>query len=215
MLLRMTQFRRVDRILYTRDFKRLMKFGKQRTSESFVVVIQLRTDDNWQGTDEKRKKLGVTVGKQVGNAVVRNRVKRHIREWFRRARERLPDGSSIVVVARRAARDLSGREVIAVLDRVIDDPGVWGGLSDDSRSLMNRFGTKIVLQLLWLYQVSLSVLFGPVCRFEPSCSRYAVKAIVKFGVVQGFWLAARRIARCQPLGESGYDPVPRWVDDGP
>ena len=79
---------------------------------------------------------------------------------------------------------------------------------------MNRFETKFALQLLQLYQISLSPLLGPVCRFEPSCSRYAVEALKKFGLARGSWLAARRVARCHPLGESGYDPVPGQVGDG-
>ncbi|MFV1981854.1 MAG: membrane protein insertion efficiency factor YidD [Rhodothermia bacterium] len=65
-----------------------------------------------------------------------------------------------------------------------------------------------------LYQISLSTLFGPVCRFEPSCSHYAAGALKKFGLARGSWLAARRVARCHPLGKSGYDPVPGRVADG-
>ena len=73
--------------------------------------------------DVTRTRLGVTVSKRVGGSVIRNRVKRRIREWFRHARERLPGGLDIVVIARRTARDLSGREVAAVLDQMIH--GAW------------------------------------------------------------------------------------------
>jgi len=79
---------------------------------------------------------------------------------------------------------------------------------------MNHFGTKIGLGLLRLYQVFLSPLFGPACRFEPSCSYYATEALEKFGLVRGSWLAVRRISRCHPLGKSGYDPVPGQVGNG-
>jgi len=80
---------------------------------------------------------------------------------------------------------------------------------------MNRVGTRIGLRLLQLYQISLSPLFGPACRFEPSCSRYAAEALEKFGFARGSWLALRRLARCHPLGKTGYDPIPGRVGDGP
>ncbi len=80
---------------------------------------------------------------------------------------------------------------------------------------MKYFGKKIALRLLQLYQISLSPLLGPVCRFEPSCSRYATEALEAFGLMRGSWLAARRVARCHPLAKSGYDPVPGRVADGP
>jgi putative membrane protein insertion efficiency factor len=49
--------------------------------------------------------------------------------------------------------------------------------------------------------------FGPACRFEPSCSQYAVAAVERYGVLRGSWLTIRRLVRCQPFCEGGYDPV--------
>lgn len=209
------RFQQADRVLCTQDFQRLMKSGNRRTLETFIVIITSESKANAQDTDEKRNRLGVTVSKRVGNAVVRNRVKRHIREWFRHARGELPEESDIVVIARRGARDLSGREIHVVLDSAIGRPQTQGSLLNDDRVPTARFGTRIGLQLLRLYQVSLSRSFGPVCRFEPSCSCYAAEAIEQFGLAWGFWLAVRRMARCHPLGGSGYDPVPGRVGDGP
>lgn len=62
--------------------------------------------------------------------------------------------------------------------------------------------------LVRFYQVCISPLKPPSCRFTPTCSQYAIEAIRKHGVVKGCWLAAKRIARCHPWGGSGYDPVP-------
>lgn len=58
------------------------------------------------------------------------------------------------------------------------------------------------------YQKFISPLFPAVCRFEPSCSAYALEAIERFGALKGSYLAARRLLRCRPGGGYGYDPVP-------
>ena len=58
------------------------------------------------------------------------------------------------------------------------------------------------------YQVLISPLLGPRCRFYPGCSHYAIEAIERHGAIRGGWLAARRIMRCHPLNEGGLDPVP-------
>jgi putative membrane protein insertion efficiency factor len=62
--------------------------------------------------------------------------------------------------------------------------------------------------LIRCYQLGLSPLLGPACRYEPSCSQYALEAVERHGVVRGLWLGARRLGRCHPLGDHGYDPVP-------
>jgi putative membrane protein insertion efficiency factor len=59
-----------------------------------------------------------------------------------------------------------------------------------------------------LYQILLSPLIGPSCRFTPTCSNYAIEAINKHGPFKGFWLAIKRISKCHPWGDSGHDPVP-------
>lgn len=58
------------------------------------------------------------------------------------------------------------------------------------------------------YQLCISPMLGPSCRFTPTCSQYAVEALRKHGPLKGSWLAVRRICRCHPWGGSGYDPVP-------
>ncbi|MFA5624314.1 MAG: membrane protein insertion efficiency factor YidD [Bradymonadales bacterium] len=58
------------------------------------------------------------------------------------------------------------------------------------------------------YQKAISPLFGPSCKYRPSCSQYSLEAITKFGLFKGSWLGLRRILRCHPWAKGGYDPVP-------
>ncbi|MDO8749857.1 MAG: membrane protein insertion efficiency factor YidD [Dehalococcoidia bacterium] len=64
------------------------------------------------------------------------------------------------------------------------------------------------LALIRLYQRAFSPYWPAACRYSPTCSDYAYEAVLRYGVWKGGWLALRRLARCRPLGGSGYDPVP-------
>jgi putative membrane protein insertion efficiency factor len=68
--------------------------------------------------------------------------------------------------------------------------------------------TQLALGLIKLYQNTVSKVLPPVCRFQPTCSHYAFEAIKRYGFARGSWLAAKRIVRCNPFSEGGYDPVP-------
>jgi putative membrane protein insertion efficiency factor len=66
----------------------------------------------------------------------------------------------------------------------------------------------VVMGIIRIYQLVVSPLLGPCCRFHPSCSCYAHTAIERHGVLRGGWLGAKRLFRCHPFSEGGYDPVP-------
>ena len=67
---------------------------------------------------------------------------------------------------------------------------------------------RVAVFLIRAYQLALSPFAGGACRFEPSCSAYAVSAVQEHGTWRGLQLALRRVARCHPLGGHGFDPVP-------
>ena len=68
--------------------------------------------------------------------------------------------------------------------------------------------SRILIAPIRLWQVTISAVLPPTCRYSPSCSAYAIEALQRHGAVKGLWLGTRRIARCHPWGSSGYDPVP-------
>lgn len=77
----------------------------------------------------------------------------------------------------------------------------------------NSAPQKLVKAIIKGYQRYISPLLGSNCRFTPTCSCYADEAITRFGVLKGSWLASKRILRCHPLNEGGYDPVPSLKED--
>ncbi len=71
---------------------------------------------------------------------------------------------------------------------------------------------RIVALPVKAYRLVLSPWLGVNCRFQPTCSSYALEALEKHGAIRGGWLAIRRVIRCFPGGGSGYDPVPERHD---
>ncbi len=69
-----------------------------------------------------------------------------------------------------------------------------------------RIAIAAITALIWIYQRTLSPLLGPACRFEPSCSRYMVEALKKYGLFRGLAKGLKRFMSCHPWNPGGYDP---------
>lgn len=67
--------------------------------------------------------------------------------------------------------------------------------------------SRILILFIRFYQIFISPLFPPTCRFYPTCSAYAIEAIQKKGPLRGTWMSIKRIAKCHPYHPGGYDPV--------
>lgn len=67
---------------------------------------------------------------------------------------------------------------------------------------------KLILALIRVYWWTLSPLLGNVCRYHPSCSRYTAVCVERFGPVHGSWMGIKRVSRCHPWAEGGFDPPP-------
>jgi len=86
----------------------------------------------------------------------------------------------------------------------------YGRLAPDpaNRQFPGRMMTSALQGAIRFYQLTLAYFFVGACRYEPSCSAYAVEAVARHGALKGSFLAAHRLCRCGPWGASGYDPVP-------
>ncbi|MDO4178740.1 MAG: membrane protein insertion efficiency factor YidD [Phascolarctobacterium sp.] len=72
---------------------------------------------------------------------------------------------------------------------------------------MSKIISTILILFVRFYQVFISPLFPPTCRFTPTCSAYAIEAIQKKGPIRGLWMTIKRISKCHPFHPGGYDPV--------
>jgi len=86
--------------------------------------------------------------------------------------------------------------------------GKDGWLGEAHLGLFSRCANAPFVLLIMLYRLTLSPFIGGQCRFEPTCSQYALGAYRRYGPLRGTWLSIGRIARCHPLHRGGYDPVP-------
>ncbi|MDD4489643.1 MAG: membrane protein insertion efficiency factor YidD [Paludibacter sp.] len=73
---------------------------------------------------------------------------------------------------------------------------------------MKKILRYIFLIPVYFYKYAISPLKAPSCRYTPTCSQYAIEAVMKHGIFKGGWLSIKRILSCHPWGGSGYDPVP-------
>lgn len=79
---------------------------------------------------------------------------------------------------------------------------------------LRRLPELVLRTLIRVYRFAISPLFPRACRFEPTCSRYALDALERYGALRGSWLTLRRLARCHPFTRGGFDPVPEGIQRG-
>ena len=184
-----------------------------------------------------RTRFGFAVGKRIGSAVARNKVKRRLREAVRLTP--VKTGWDVILIARkgadkadyhqlkRATEDLLNRANL-LSGTITPRPDDALGRNDPERRTRGesqagtetrgtlpstiqagRHGVKrLVLASIVVYRRAVSPYLPSACRYLPTCSEYSHQAIQGHGILKGSWLTLRRLARCYPLGGRGYDPVP-------
>ena len=110
-------FGRSSRLLQSRDYTRVSRLGERRSNRAFVVLSTIAPHSPGRTTLEPR--LGMATSRSVGNAVVRNRIRRQVREWFRSKRGSLPDSLDLVVIARKRAAQMDHTELHRSLDGLV------------------------------------------------------------------------------------------------
>lgn len=177
--------------------------------------------------DLERNRLGVTVTKKTApRAVVRNRIKRQVREFFRHNAQSWPQGLDLLFIARPGAAKLTGpqlRDDLTVVGRklaarapsrcgpeVRPGPGLGAkpGIVSSIVGVIHAWPGWLALGVIRFYQRCISPFTPPACRFWPTCSNYAAVAVQQHGFWRGSWLAVRRLLKCHPFHPGGYDPVP-------
>ncbi len=158
---------------------------------------------------ERAVRLGVSVGRRVGGAIERNRVKRLLREAFWALDEQLPAGQDFVIVARAGSAEAAEQsglggvrdELAELLDASQRRPRT--GAAD----AMAGVASRVITAPIRLYQRAISPALPRRCKYEPTCSAYAAQSIRELGPIRGLVVAVWRVLRCNPFSHGGYDPV--------
>ncbi len=167
----------------TADFSRLRQRGRRTATANLAFY---RADG---ASHDERPLVGITVSKNVGNAVVRNRLRRRLSALLQELLDPATRMRLLIVARPSAAQPLVRRSVRR------SAPGP-------------RLMRPAIVFGLRAYKRLISPLLPPACRFYPTCSEYAAQAIAKHGLARGGILAAKRLVKCTPLHPGGFDPVP-------
>ena len=79
--------------------------------------------------------------------------------------------------------------------------------------MINKILTYPLILFLKIYQLFISPIIGQNCRYLPTCSEYTIGCLKQFGIIKGTFLSFKRISKCHPWGNHGYDPVPKKLEE--
>ncbi len=79
--------------------------------------------------------------------------------------------------------------------------------------MINKILTYPLILFLKIYQLFISPIMGQNCRYLPTCSEYTIECLKQFGIIKGTFLSFKRISKCHPWGNHGYDPVPNKLEE--
>ena len=195
------------------EFGRVYARGKSYVNPALVLYV-LKTRG-------KKTRVGLTATKKIGHAVQRNRARRVMKAAIDEHLDQNIGGYDLVFVARGMTPRLKSWQLSEVVARLFAQAGLpdkakQPGAKPSAKTVnpVSRVCRNALCAPIRFYQRFISPGLGRNCRFTPTCSQYGIEAIQTHGCIKGLLLTAWRIARCNPLGRWGFDPVPpkgRWV----
>jgi ribonuclease P protein component/putative membrane protein insertion efficiency factor len=189
---------RRTRLSRSRDFDAVYRQGRS-ASTRFLVLYWFPREEG----DADEARLGLAVPKSVGNAVVRNRIKRQLRETWRELQHRTRPGHDYVLVARPGLAEPADTRGHAWLVERVGEVIENAAEGKPAKGRAMKY-VGIALVYAWRYTFGLLTPEGT-CKYHPSCSQYALDALNSYGLLKGSAKAFWRLLRCNPWSRGGVD----------
>jgi putative membrane protein insertion efficiency factor/ribonuclease P protein component len=161
---------------------------------------------------DQKGRVAFIAGKKLGNAPLRNKAKRILRQAFNEVGKETK-GYDVIFVAREMIFDCSYQYIMELIEKSIEEISKSERQSEEKRidkalRSVKKIPRSTAMLLVLFYQKCISPLTPPTCRYVPTCSEYAIIALQRHGLFKGSFLAVKRVLRCNPWHPGGYDPVP-------
>ncbi len=194
--------------LQKEEFLDVIKKGKYQRSGGFTLYL----------LKDKKRGFGISISKKIKGAVLRNKIKRRIKEIYWKNMEKIPENSRMVIIVRENLIVMPYKSLKGLFLSLLNNLTAENAKDAEKKIEQESFnfkklyvlsmfcGEQLLLFLIRVYQITISPFLGRNCRFKPSCSEYAKCAIKKYKA-RGIFLCLKRLLSCHPFNKGGYVPL--------